>query len=294
MTMDFWRVEMPDGAGAFENALSAAVALPDDEARAFIVQGAAVRLQSFASSAGRREGEMMRIRLDEVPVRASLAGDAEPFDFEDDEGVGEETAFLYAPSLRTLVVQRNRFAVSASRLVGYFQEAAGIEAPIILEPVIEPGTAAKLKRLHEVRRFEVKVAGVHNPTTIKSANPGVSVKRIADLINDFSAINFNIEATMGHETGSLDVEKVKTAARNLVRVGGETSVVVKKIEISGKSAADEALFIDLLRDRMIEHQDVELDADRRLPYARSRRALRNSYAARRTQLQALFAQPVNP
>jgi hypothetical protein len=289
ITIDFWRVGMPDGEGTFEAALQAAASLPDDEARALVVQGAALRLQSFASTAQRREGDMMRIRMDEVPVRASLAGEVEVFDFEDDEGVGEETGFLYIPALETLIVQRNRFAVSASRLVGYFQAAADLDGLITLEPVVEPATASNFKKLNTVRRFEVKVAGVHNAQTIKQANPGASVKKMADLINDLSAINFNFEATMGHDSGSLDVQAVKNAARNLIKVRSNTSVEVKKIEISGASAGDEKLFVDLLRDRMVERPEVELDSDRRLPYAARKQAFRDAYQARKSQLQALFA-----
>jgi hypothetical protein len=224
-----------------------------------------------------------------VPVRASLAGDVEVFEFDDDEGIGEEAAFLYVPSLETLVVQRNRFAVSASRLVGYFQGAAGLDDVITLEPVVEPATAANFKRLSKIRRFEVKVAGVHNAATISQANPDASVKKMATLINDLSAINFNFEATMGHDSGSLDVSTVKNVARSLLKVRSNTPVEVKKIEISGRSAGDEKIFVDLLQDRMIEQAEIDLDADRRLPYPSRRKALRDAYAARKTQLQALFA-----
>ncbi len=288
MTIDFWRVVMPNDEGSFESAIDAAAALPDDESRALDIHGAAIRLQDSTSTPTRREGEMMRIRMDEVPVRASLGGDWEPFEFEDDEGVGEETAFLYIPGLQTLVVQRNRFAVSVSRLAGYFEEAADLTGVITLEPVIEPGTALRFKKMNRIRKFQVKVAGVHNAATINSANPGVSTKKMADLIKDLSAPTFNFEATMGHESGTLDVATVKAMASSLTRIGSETAVDVRKIEVTGSAPGDELIVLDLLQDRMVENEDVELDNDRRLPYADRKGALRSAYKTRRTQLLSLF------
>lgn len=51
--------------------------------------------------------------------------------------------------------------------------------------------------------------------------------------------------------------------------------------------------VDLLRDRMVERPEAELDADRRLPYATRRLALRQAWSARENQLLALFAQDDN-
>lgn len=236
INIDFWRVEMPDGNRTFEDVLRAAADLPDNEQRAFTVGGAAMRLHRFSSGPNRREGEMMRIRLDEVPVRANLAGAATVFDFDDDEGVGEETAFLYHPGARVLVMQRNRFGTSASRFVGYMHEAGQQDGLITLESVIEPATMARFNSIKQTRKFLVKVAGVDNPATIKQQNPGASVKRMADLMRDLSSPNMEIYASMGHEGGSLDTATVKAMAKSFLKIRNATPVEVKQLEVSGRDA----------------------------------------------------------
>jgi hypothetical protein len=291
MSIDFWRVVMPDGSKrSFEDVLKVASQLPDDESRAFTAGGAAMRLHAFASAPNRREGEMMRIRLDEVPVRASLAGGAEVFDFEDDEGVGEETAFLYHPGLRVLVLQRNRFGTSPSRFVSYMQQAGQQDGVITLEPVMEPSTMARFNSIRRARQFLVKVAGVDNPRTIKQQNPGASVKKMADLMSDLSSPDIEIYVSMGHRKGSLDTAAVKAVAKSLLRIDSATPADVKRLEISGRTAGDEEVVVDLLQDRMVETVELELDADRRLPYSTRRLALRGALAERESQLQSLFAQ----
>jgi hypothetical protein len=304
-TIDFYRVVMPEDANAtFEDVLDAVAALPaNDEQRNVEIRGTPVRLHDLAIRGQRlRHGELVRIRMDEMPVRASLTGDLDPFDFEDDEGVGEETAFLYHRGLQVLVLQRNRIGVSNYGFVQYFQahaeELLDLDGWITLEPVIEPETMARLRDTRIIRKLDVRFAGVHDPQRLareaEDTGPAPGVSKMLDLIETFAAPAAHIELSMGHErTGTLAVDRVKRTARRLMNIGGDRRPEgqVKRIEITGKTGDDEPVFLDLLRDRMIEIGEGELDAERRLPYNVRYRALRNAYSERRDQLRALFAQP---
>jgi hypothetical protein len=115
-----------------------------------------------------------------------------------------------------------------------------------------------------------------------------------DLIDTFDAPSARIELSMGHEReGSLDVQRVKRAARRLLQIDAQEGAdgSVKRIEIRGRTEDDEPVLLDLLRDRMIETASIELDTDRRLPYARRRQALREAFTARSDQLRAMFGRP---
>jgi hypothetical protein len=124
---------MPDGASTFEQLIEQVDATPPDDNRNLEVGTNPARLQVSGVWNQCREGEMVRIRMDTLPRKASLDGALEDLDFGDDEGLGEETAFLYHPPTRILAIQRNRTGVSASSLVWYFKEKGQIDRPIQLE-----------------------------------------------------------------------------------------------------------------------------------------------------------------
>ena len=291
---------MPEDGPAFEQVLDAVGALPDDdEQRNVMVRSVPVRLHELTASAQRRQGELVKIRMDEIPVRASLSGELETFDLDEDEGIGEETAFLYHSGLQVLVLQRNRTGVSNYGFAEYFQthaeELLEMDGWMKLLPVIEPETMALLRQVSVVRKFDVRFAGVHDPRgLLPEAAPAPGVSRMLDLIDIFDAPSARIELSMGHEReGSLDVERVKRAARRLLQIDAQENVdgSVKRIEIRGSTEDEEPVLLDLLRDRMIETASIELDADRRLPYERRRQALREAYTGRQDQLRALFGRP---
>jgi hypothetical protein len=285
--IDFYRLVMPSGTTAFETLVEAAGKLPNDESRTRTVNGAPVRLHSSKTTAKQHEGELVRIRMDTAPARASIKGPLRDFDFGDDEGMGEETAFLYDPTYQILVVQRNHYGVSASSLAGYFEQIGAV-TPITLEPIIEPDKLAKFNALTEVRQFQVSVAGIENAATIGQQHPSAGVKKMAELVETFDAPAVNVYLSMEHEHGSLNVQRVKAAAKRFVKIGEDKDARVKKVEISGRTPDDDLIVVDLIKDRMVEEADVVVNPKRRLPYANRSTALKAAYAARLTQLQALF------
>jgi len=137
MIIDLYQVEMPDNSPlTFEQLLAQVCRIPTDETRNVQKDRYPIRCHSLRPRRGFFEGEMIRIRMDEVPVKASLAGEIEPFELDDDEGVGEETGFLYNIPLRVLILQRNRAGVSASAFAWYFKNIGNLAEYIYLNPII--------------------------------------------------------------------------------------------------------------------------------------------------------------
>ena len=95
MKVDFYKVVMPENAACkFDEILDRISAIPADDHRNVVRAGYPIRLQEATKGGAVWEGEFVRIRMDEIPVKASLGGAIEPIELEDDEGIGEETAFL--------------------------------------------------------------------------------------------------------------------------------------------------------------------------------------------------------
>jgi hypothetical protein len=117
--IDFFKVTMPDDAAVtFEAHLDAIQQIPlQDDARTRSLRGDPVRLQQLHHRAGCVEGDMVRTRMDSLPEKSNVdTGELTPLDLREEEGLGEETAFLYDPPSRCLAIQRNRYSVSASAL----------------------------------------------------------------------------------------------------------------------------------------------------------------------------------
>jgi hypothetical protein len=175
LSIDFYRVTMPHGARAFETVVETVSQLAAGAARNLEVSGAPIRLQESAAWQHCVEGEMVRIRMDMLPRKASLAGDLDDLDLDADEGLGEESAFLYDPRMRVLLIQRNRTGVSASSLAWYFKEKGNLGDPINLEPVLQRGVMQKLARMQAVRRLDITVSGLDAGNILQNQGYGVGI-----------------------------------------------------------------------------------------------------------------------
>lgn len=279
---DFYRVQVPDGED-FGEILESVAQTPNDKRRNVDARGTPVRLHE-SHGAPTEEGDLVKIRMDEVPVKASLSGSISPFALGSDEGVGEQTAFLYDATLETLVLQRNRYGVSASAFANYFETLTSI-GPIILEPILQEDALKKLQRLSEIRKFQVRVAGA-DARVFKDQAHGA--KEMAQLISAFGAPNISLELSMGYSRGSLLLDRAKAAARRFLSLAEDPSGGVTGIVITGTSDASERTVLDLLNYRMEESIDVPKNG-RELKYSARRVALKQALGKRRQELKRMFA-----
>jgi hypothetical protein len=90
ITIDFYRVQVPNRAPAFD-AILADVAKAEVGNRNADIAGSPVRLQSESFGADVIEGEIIRIQMDDLPPKAGLDGSVGPLGVTDDEGIGHET-----------------------------------------------------------------------------------------------------------------------------------------------------------------------------------------------------------
>ncbi len=176
--IEFYRVTMPENAPAFDTILAAITRLPNNERRTRSVGGRHVRLREIRQADGIWEGDITRIRMTEVPGKASLDGDFEPFEFEDDEGIGEETAFLYHARTRVLAIQYNHFGATPSLFARYMEAIGGIEGLIDFQPAINPNVITRLANMEVYRSIEIGLAGLDNSALLGQQGRSLGVHQL--------------------------------------------------------------------------------------------------------------------
>lgn len=285
--VDFYRVTVPEHSIPFENIILADAASADDETRNIPINGRPVRLQEATRNRGLIEGDMLRIQMSDLPPKASLSGEVDNLNFEDDEGLGGETAFVYHPGTKVLAIQRNRSGVSARAFVDYFTQKAALPVGISLEPVIAGDAIVRLARMKETRRFKVRLAGVTNPAFFKQQDKGLG--EMVDVLNYFRAPAATIELSMGHAPGGLTLERVVDLASKVVNLDSDGKGEVVTMEISGVLDNDDRDEFDILQYRMIEVVTVDENKHRRSSYKKRHPEIRQAWEKRRAELEKMYA-----
>jgi hypothetical protein len=287
--VDFYKVIMPQGVDkTFEALLEEVSKFPDDIFRTKVVREYPVRL-----SVGVRHGELwhcdiVRIRLHETPWIAHISGSVRPIQMDNDEGLGEATAFLYHPGFKVLVIQHNKMGVSASSLALYFQLMGQYSDSIKLEPIVHPSDLDRIKGLKQVRKFEVKLAGLTNLQAFK--NDGLGLSKLLDLTEEFQSPSIRLELSMGYDRkGSLSREAIISALKGIFSIEPDSSKV-EHIEVSGVNDSDEKEVLDLIGARMREIVHL-MDGVKYTEYSTRNYCVKTSWERRFQELKELFSSP---
>ncbi len=286
LKVDFFKVVLPDDSPhSFEHILHAVNNSPKDDTRNATRNTCPFRLQNAWQTEDCWKGEMIRIRMDQLPMKAKLSGEVSPIDLEKDEGIGEETAFLYHVPTRVLTIQRNRYGVSAGVFAWYFGEKGSV-APIELEPVLQKDGLQRLANIREVRKLSLNIAGAENMTVFQGLGKGV--ESMIALIDQFKSPNLTLTLSMGKKRGSL--EWVKDFAQSFVKSNQQGESSIHKFEISGKTEDGEKSVLDLIEYRMVEEIEVELKSGRTLSSSEREYAVQETFLSRKQELLEMFSQ----
>ncbi len=250
----------------FDAVLKSCDSLPDDENRALPDPHQPIRLQRLHRSKRVWEGDMMRIRLDEELQRAKMNGRIRPVDFEEDEGLGENTAFLYDPHTNILAVHENRGGVPVSAFGRYFKVLGSVRR-IDLRPVIRPQAIERIEKMKRPTELQLRFAGITHGGGMQRR--GRAAKRIFELLEFFRAPNAAIKLSMGKKPGGLT--NIADGIRDvLASFRDDEREQIRKVLVIGSEGEDgERAVIDLFQDRLVEQIPVEIgdghklsDADR--------------------------------
>ena len=284
--VDFYRVDTKNSSILFEDVIQQISILPPDETRNIEIRGFPIRLSQSSQRPNFWQGELIRIRMNDIPTKASLSGDIEPIDLDDDEGLGEETAFLYHIPTKVLMMQRNRLGVSASVFSRYCQRICNLDDYIAFDPILRGDVLVRLAQMHVVRKFELKVARVEDLNILQGKNSGVD--EILNIRNFFNAPNISLTVSVGNRR-DMSLGNVVDTAISLFRFASENTGNVKKIEVSGAEEDDSQTdIIDLLEYWIKEWVTIHPIEPRTVSYAERLQALEEAWNQRREELLQMF------
>lgn len=285
---DFFRVYMPENTTrTFEQIVAEIAGIQDRRQRNITLNQSPVRLQECTDSPEQIEGDMVRIRMNDLPTRASLQGEVNNLELTEDEGAGEHTAFLYFKAWKVLVLQRNRPGVTASSFVDYFEQKSNA-IPITVQPVLRLDTMQKLNSLQTISALDVTVAPLQNAQIFR--DQGNTLKQMLGICEDLRAPRLHLKASIGKQRTSLNVEAVKDAILKFLRIRANTEQV-KKLCVSGKYDDRVGETLDLLKHSMCESRDIEEDEHRKLSYADRISAVKSVFNLKRQELGQMFNEP---
>lgn len=282
--IDFYQVEIGNKKVNFESILSSAAKIPNDSSRNIEKEaGDYTRLQDLSKSNSNKvwQGEMARIRMNDLPRKYSVDGKAEELELDDDEGIGDETAFLYDPKTNILVIQRNRNAVSASSLAWYMGKISGELVSFL--PLMNDTALRRMAEMSEHRKLEIAIA---RPMQFKEfASQNQATGAFMRIIEYFDSPTVSVSVSMGREKGGLG--KIVSFAKSLHAWYKDNPDEVKSITVSG-SSADGTETIDLLADRLVEVYPVAI-VEREIPANILRQAVFSAWSKQQKHLDDFYS-----
>ncbi|TFW01523.1 hypothetical protein E4K72_14190 [Oxalobacteraceae bacterium OM1] len=182
--------------------------------------------------------DFTKLRFEHGPGKVGTTTPIEGFALNDDEGFGEETAALYDPQTKYMIVQYNHHGVRAASIQEYFStyfldpnQVSAYQLRIQLD-----GTAdARLAHKRVLTKLQFKVAPPQITAAHRNANVGLS--RALDFNDRFDGANLEvvIQAEKGGALNFQSATSLINKLKELVAVGeagGER--IVSKFEVVGK------------------------------------------------------------
>jgi hypothetical protein len=205
--------------------------------------------------------DFTRLRFEHGPGRANRSEPIEGFDLQNDDGFGEETAALYDPAARYMLVQYNHFGVRAGAIQDYlsfFDKASSqsYELRVKLDGTAEQRLAQK----QILKKIVFKVAPAHMTQTQRNA--GVSLERAIELSDNLQGQSIEISISAGRSAnaalsfnriGNLiaALRKLVAADQNALDGVSQGPKIVEKFEVHGKSGVGEVTdAIDMLASKL--------------------------------------------
>lgn len=213
----------------------------------------------------------------EGPGLATRSTPSQSMPLADGQEWTEDTAGLYVPDKKVVVLQYNHFGPRAGHIAEYFSESAGVaDSSYYFQPSLNPDAQARLGTKVQFTRVAFRVAPAKLSHHWKQNNVAFSSalhKQVEDWGSEWVLMDLSLDArTRGHGLNLAD--KLKA----LVGLSAERDAV-KKLEIRGRDHDRLSIDpIDLLAERLQQSfRGLPLDAGRRIALDDRWRSLMTAY-----------------
>lgn len=237
--------------------------LGDDlEQRNRRIAGADIRVEDIKKTGGVWLLDFAKLRYIHGPGKGSKSKAVQGFSFEGDETFCEETAVMYIPSTKHLLVQYNHYGVRYSAIEEYFSKYIESENNIY---EFSPKYDADTERLYEQRTLTKKLVLSIDPRHLSAADRKAGTA-VAEAINigdksNAGAVELTISAGAGKK-GKLTeyIDRTIALARKLYEDNPDS---VSKIKAS-VSIDHKVKVLDLITQRLkLDFGDLPVGEDKR-------------------------------
>ena len=289
MKIDFYEIIMPEDSKTFHECIEDARKKKDDASRNIEYGDSFFRLDdaSWSEKNGNIwQGDMTRIRMSGLPSKANKNGKKADLGLNDDEGIGEDTCFLFCPNLNVLAIQRNRFGMSSARFAHYFESICNIEGMIELSPVIGGNSLKRLQNIKEVRSVEVRFAGTENPDVFDTEFE--AAHSVMSLMDQFQSPTATIQFSMGRESGKLSPSNIMKFIRSSFKVADKDGAI-DKVVVTGRTEEGDRDVLDMLKYRLTDSAEVPTSKrTRTMAYSKRKQAIFETWRQHKPYLKKLF------
>lgn len=233
-----------------------------------------LRAESIAQQDGLWLMDFVRIRTSHGPGKVGRDSEVEGFEFEEEEGFGEETAALYDPTTGYILIQYNHFGVRAGAIADYFSAYDGTENNLYtFKPKYDEDVERRLLN-HGITR---KISFCLDVTRMSEQDRqrGRPLSEAIDYGRQNGADKIKVEISVQGERNRSLAQGALDGLAALRSILGQNPDAVTKLEVSGKENQDSVTeVLDLIAHRLsVEFNDLVLGADLRYPRDERWRAL---------------------
>lgn len=245
---NFFRVRTAESSITFEDALNQLLTMPAEE-NLRKIDNTNYSVCDSLSQEGYYAFLFSKIRMDRLPICRKPNRAGRILTLDDDEGLGEDMAIAYSPSLKAVAVQKNIHSLSANNIVKIVNEFFP-QLELSFLPIIKHDALERFARCGILKKARIKLQGTENLSFLKNSNFSSEEKLTIQemLMEPYVEIIYSV----GRKQTSLS-ERIKQKLFfwvNYHRIEENNNVLA--IEITGKEDKEaNTVAIDLLEDRLI-------------------------------------------
>lgn len=222
-------------------------------------------------------GDLETIDMSLTKHKSHVDGGSHAIELSTREGIGDFTAFLFAPSIDLLVIQRNLVGVTPRRFCGFWQRHTKA-GKIDYAPIMTVDALDRYERIKQYCALDVSVSGDVNPEEFQD-------DAVRSLLKAHKAIGskyFSLRLSLGpnHHKNRLSSDRTPRFIRAFLDAYAEGKAEVKKMEVTGydedESGAQRHV-VDLINERAKDKRGVRITDERILAYSDRRQVLIDSY-----------------